>query len=72
MLISSKGYILKFIQTHPVKDKTSHLKSYVFKFYSPKTKLLYILTADYHKNAFLQLNFMQKKIKEVIINILKL
>lgn len=63
MLITSKGYELKFIQTHPVKDNTAHLVSYVFKFYSPKTKLNYILTADYHENTFFAIKFYAKKDK---------
>jgi hypothetical protein len=63
MLIKSKGYELIFIQTHPVKDKTAHLVSYIYKFYSPKTKLNYVLTADYHENTFFAIKFYAKKDK---------
>ena len=52
MLISSKGYILKFIQTHPVKDKTSHLKSYVFKFFSISSNRSLNLTTQNRCNVF--------------------
>lgn len=63
MLITSEGYELKFIQIHPVNDTTSHQKSYIYKFYSPKTKLIYILTADYHDNDFFAIKFYAKKDK---------
>jgi hypothetical protein len=61
MLITSKGYDLTFIQTIPVKDKTAHIVSYIYKFYSPRTQLNYVLTADYHENTFFAIKFYAKK-----------
>ena len=61
MLITTKGYSLKFIQTHPVKDKSQHLKSFVFKFLSQKTKLNYIVRAEYHENEFFAIKFYAQK-----------
>ena len=63
MRITSRGYNLKFIQTHPIKDKTDHLQSYVYTFYSSRTRLKYVLTADLHKNDFFALKFYAKKDK---------
>lgn len=64
MRITSTGYNLKFIQTHPVNDNTDHLRSYVYTFRSPKTKLNYVLTADLHKNDFFAIKFYAKKDKK--------
>lgn len=63
MIITSKGYPLKFIQTEPVgfSDTTCHIKSYIFKFFSPKTKLLYIVRAEEHENDFFTIKFYAKK-----------
>ncbi len=52
MRITSKDYNLNFIQTHPVNDNTDNLKSYIYTFRSPKTKLNYVLTAGLHENDF--------------------
>lgn len=63
MLIKTKGYPLDFIQTHPVtlNDADSHLRSYVFKFNSPRTKLHYIVRAELHENDFFAIKFYAKK-----------
>jgi hypothetical protein len=61
MLIKTNGYPIKFIQTHPVKDESDHLKSFVFKFFSTKNKLHYIIRAEYHKNDFFAIKFYAKK-----------
>ncbi|MCM4170064.1 hypothetical protein DHD32_01120 [Arenibacter sp. TNZ] len=61
MKITSKGYIPKFIQTHPVRDDTRHLKTYVYKFFSPETKLQYVLTAEYYDYDFFAIKFYAKK-----------
>ncbi|MAZ72974.1 MAG: hypothetical protein CMC70_07480 [Flavobacteriaceae bacterium] len=61
MLIITEGYPIKFIQTHPVKDNSCHLKSYVFKFFSTNLKLHYIVRAEYHKYDFFAIKFYAKK-----------
>lgn len=63
MLITSEGYELIFIQKQPVNDESSHQKSYIYKFFSPKTRLHYVLTADYHDNDFFAIKFYAKKDK---------
>lgn len=59
MQITSKGYEVKFIQTHPCCNK--HEKRYVYKFFSIKTKLHYVIYADYHENDFFAIKFYSKK-----------
>lgn len=61
MILKSKGYPIKFIQTHPVNDKSSHLTSYVFKFFSLKNKLHYIVRVELHDNNFYAIKFYAKK-----------
>ena len=61
MQITTRPYPLKFIQTHPVKDETYHLKSFVFKFHSSKNKLHYIVRAEYHRHDFFAIKFYAKK-----------
>lgn len=62
MVITShtSGYQPSFIQSHPVIDNTDHLKTYVFKFFSKKTKLFYIIRCEYHKYDFIALKFYAK------------
>ena len=61
MKIITLGYPLKFIQTHPVNDKSCHLQSYVFKFFSNKTKLHYIVRAELQEKEFFAIKFYAKK-----------
>lgn len=60
MIINSKGYALDFIQKQIVADKSAHLFSYIFRFKSPKTKLIYIARAEYHKEDFFGIKFYAK------------
>ena len=55
------GYELKFIQKQPSKDKSSHLYSLIYKFFSPISNYHYILTADYHKEDVFAIKFYCKK-----------
>ncbi len=59
MRLISKGYNIKFIQTHP--SCSNHEKRYVFKFFSLKTKLHYVIYADYHEHDFFAVKFYAKK-----------
>lgn len=63
MKITHKGYPLKFIQTHPVPsyDTTCHIKTYVFKFRSKKTKFHYIVRAELHELDFFAIKFYAKR-----------
>lgn len=54
------GYELKFIQKQRVKDDSDHLFSYIYKFYSPITKLNYVVTADLHEYDFFAIKFYPK------------
>jgi hypothetical protein len=55
------GYSLKFVQKKPCKDHSNHLFSLIYKFYSPVTKYIYILHADYHKENVFAIKFYAKK-----------
>jgi hypothetical protein len=59
MKLTSQGYDLKFIQTHP--SNVNHELRYVFKFFSQKTRLHYIVYADYHEHDFFGIKFYAKK-----------
>jgi len=56
-------YELKFIQRDRCKDGSDHLFTYIYKFYSPHTKLNYILRAEYHKGDVFAVKFYCKKDK---------
>lgn len=61
MEITTNGYPIQFIQTKPVRDETAHCRTYVFKFFSPVTKLHYIALAEEHLYDFFALKFYSKK-----------
>lgn len=61
MIFNSPGYPLKFIQRQPCRDASEHLFTLIFKFYSPITKLHYILRADYHQEHVFALKFYAQK-----------
>lgn len=54
------GYELTFIQKKNIKDGSDHLFSFIYKFYSPVTKLNYVLIADCHANDFISIKFYPK------------
>ncbi len=58
------GYELKFVQKKNIKDGSDHLFSYIYKFYSPKTKLNYVLLADCHTHDFFSIKFYPKCYKK--------
>jgi len=58
------GYELKFIQRKKIKDDPDHLFSYIYKFFSPITKLNYVLTAELHDNDFFAIKFYPKCFKK--------
>ena len=58
------GYELKFIQCKRIVDQSAHLYTFIYKFYSPITKLQYILLADYHDNDFFALKFYPKPFRK--------
>ncbi|WP_314060065.1 hypothetical protein [Empedobacter brevis] len=60
MTFDYKGYELKKIQLEPCFDQSIHLYTYIYKFYSPKTKYHYILRAEYHKNDVFAIKFYRK------------
>lgn len=55
------GYSLKFIQKDRCKDKSAHLHTHIFKFFSPKTKYHYIVRAEYHQEDVFAVKFYCKK-----------
>jgi hypothetical protein len=61
MFDSVQGYDIKFIQRDVCRDKSDHLFSYIYKFRSPKTHLIYILRAEYHKSDIFVLKFYAKQ-----------
>ena len=63
MKFDYSGYDLKFIQKMPCKDASAHLYTLIYKFYSPVTKYVYILNADYHLENVFAIKFYCKKDK---------
>lgn len=57
MTFDYSGYPLTFIQRQPCKDASAHLFTLIYKFYSPITKLKYILRADYHEQNVFGIKF---------------
>jgi hypothetical protein len=57
------GYNLKFIQKSNCKDKSAHLFTIVYKFFSPITKYNYIINADYHEEDVFAIKFYCAKDK---------
>lgn len=53
-------YALKFIQQDPCTDGSDHLFTDIYKFYSPDTRLHYILRADYHTGDVFAIKFYCK------------
>lgn len=53
-------YALKFIQKEPCNDKSDHLFTYTYKFYSPDTRLHYVLRAEYHSGSVFAIKFYCK------------
>lgn len=60
MTFDYPGYDLKFIQKRRCNDASDHLCTYIYKFYSPKTKLHYVINADYHKEDVCAIKFYAK------------
>jgi hypothetical protein len=54
------GYPLIFVQKTPCHDTSSHLFTLVYKFYSPVTKYIYILHADFHEENVFAIKFYVK------------
>lgn len=61
MTFDYPGYDLEFVQKRPCKDGSAHLFSLIFKFYSPVTKYIYILNADYHAEDIFAIKFYVKQ-----------
>lgn len=59
-MFDSDGYELIFVQRERIKKQGSHLESYIFKFFSNKSKTKYILKADYHKQNVFAIKFYPK------------
>jgi hypothetical protein len=55
------GYTLKFVQQNPCRDNSAHQFTRIYKFYSPITKYIYILHADYHRENIFALKFYAKQ-----------
>ncbi len=60
-MFNHPGYDLKFVIKIPCKDITSHKFTLVYKFYSPLTKYIYILNADYHAEDVFAIKFYVKQ-----------
>ena len=60
MIINSKGYELKFIQTDFCRDKSDHLFTNIYTFFSSKTKLKYVIRAEYHSEDVFVVKFYCK------------
>jgi hypothetical protein len=56
-----KGYNIRFIQKERCKDKSAHLETYIFKFFSSKTQYHYIIRAELHEEEIFAVKFYCKK-----------
>lgn len=63
MTFNFPGYDLIFIQRQANNDKSEHLYTLVYKFYSKITKYNYILRAEYHQGDVFAIKFYCKKDK---------
>lgn len=63
-MLDRTGYPLKFIQKDRCKDNSAHKSTYIYKFYSPKTKLNYIIRCEYHLEDVFAIKFYCKKDKK--------
>ncbi|MDT0678833.1 hypothetical protein [Autumnicola musiva] len=63
MLITQTGYPLNFIQEEPATYVACHDRTWIFKFFSPKVKLHYIVRAERHSHEFFAIKFYAKKHK---------
>jgi hypothetical protein len=59
-MFDSGGYELIFVQRDRIKKQGNHLESYIFKFFSNKSKTKYIIKADYHKQNVFAIKFYPK------------
>ena len=61
MIYQCNGYPLTFVQKEFCKDGSAHLCTYIYKFYSPKTRLFYIVRCEYHKEDVFAVKFYCKR-----------
>lgn len=61
MTFDFPGYELHFVQRARCKDGTAHIATYIYKFYSPITRHIYIVRAEYHRTNFFSVKFYCKK-----------
>ena len=59
MIIKSKGYELSFVQKKNIRE-SNHIFTFIYKFYSPHTKLHYVVNADYHNEDVFAIKFYAK------------
>lgn len=63
MTFNFPGYNLQFIQRAKCIDGTSHLFTYIYKFYSPITRYYYVVRAEHHNHDVFAIKFYCKKDK---------
>ena len=63
MTFDFSGYDLHFIQKERSQDDSAHRFTYIYKFYSPVTRYIYILRAEYHIENVFAIKFYCKKDK---------
>ena len=52
---------MNFVQKSHCKDRSAHLFTIIYKFYSPKTKYWYILRGEYHEEDVFAIKFYVKQ-----------
>lgn len=62
-MFDSEGYTINFIQRKKIPDATKHTATYIYKFYSPKLNLCYIVIADYHQEEVFAVKFYPKSLR---------
>lgn len=57
------GYKFTFIQAKLERDQSRHLKTFIFTFISPITRLKYIVRAEYHEEDVFSIKFYPSSLK---------
>ena len=65
MTFDYSGYTLKFIQKKLSRDSSTHLRTLVYKFYSPVITYNYVLHTDYYEESVFAIKFYAKKDKHI-------
>jgi len=64
LIITQKGYSLKFIQKVKIKNGDGHLSTLIFTFHSSKNKIKYVLNIEEYEEQLFAIKFYPKSLKK--------